>query len=444
MDDRPDLDLLDASAAPAEDPSQESPAGEPGTGYRRPGLRTQRRRAIERARRRRAVAAMAAATAIVAGIAVVVGLVRGGARSPSPPAGDGSPPAGPRQETWLLIGTVEADASGAADWLSVVSWDPAARKGFMMYVPRSTFAEVPGYGQETLANAMGLGREPLALLTASNLLGVRFDHHLKISDQAAQALFDKLEGITIEVDRRLTRTGSEGRSQVVFAEGRQHLDGRRVAEYLGFVEESGDELSRGVRHALVWSALFGRFRDAGSPQDLGRVFAEAMDLFGTDAGAGQLQQFFGTLASVPASEVHFETMPVRATGIDTGHQLYAPDREAVESMVRQYLAGSRPTGAGEAGRRIEILNGNGRPGIGQEVADLLIPKGFRVILNQNAKSFDYDGTQIVIYSDSKRALAIADEIRTALGVGEVVVSRQRQSIVDVTIVVGRDYLESKR
>ncbi len=73
----------------------------------------------------------------------------------------------------------------------------------------------------------------------------------------------------------------------------------------------------------------------------------------------------------------------------------------------------------------------------------LIAKGFRVILDQNANRFDYATTQIVVYSDEKAALATGNEIKGILGVGEVIISRQSQSVVDVTIVVGKDYLDTR-
>jgi hypothetical protein len=362
----------------------------------------------------------------------------GGGRGTGTPSAEAA-----RQETWMLIGTVEADRSGDAGWLSLSSWNVRQNRGFHMYIPRSTLTEIPGHGQDTLARSLGLGREPLLVSTASNLLGVSFDHYLRISDQGIRALFDKAGGVTLDIQQRLTATDADGRARVVFAEGRQHLDGARVAEYLGFIDPNGDEISRAVRHASIWSAFWEQYRTGGAKK-LGELFASSRDLFTTDASPAQLERFFGHFASVPAADVQLETMPVTSTGIQSGAQIYAPDSQGVEAMVDRYLAEARPRGAGRVGRRVEILNGNGTPGIGQQVSDLLIPKGFRVVLNQNARSFDYDVTQIVVYSGSDQALATAEEVKRVLGVGEVVVSRQQQGIVDLTIVIGKDFLEAKR
>lgn len=361
-----------------------------------------------------------------------------------PFAGDGSGGAAqqaaeeaPTQTAWLLIGIQEADSTGPADWLAVVSWDLEQEIGSYIYIPRTALVEIPGYGLHVVSEARALNGDPLQISTVSNLLGVKFDHFLRISDQGTRALFDKVESITIDVPTRVTRTDPEGRIQTVFAEGEQPLSGERTAEYLGYKDPGGDELTRSIRHSLVWNGLLEEFR-AANAEALGQLFADSSDLFVTDADASQLEDFFGRLASTP--DFILETMPVEAVGIESGNQFYRPIPEDVEALVARLLPGVRPASAGDPGRRVQILNGNGVPGIGEEVAGTLLPSGFRIVLNSNAKHFNFETTEIVVYSDSGSALEIGREVRDLLGVGRIVVSRQPQSLVDVTIVVGKDFL----
>jgi hypothetical protein len=89
--------------------------------------------------------------------------------------------------------------------------------------------------------------------------------------------------------------------------------------------------------------------------------------------------------------------------------------------------------------RVQILNGNGVPGIGQQVAELLVGEGFRVILSGNAQRLDHQKTLIITYDSSAEGMASATRAQELLGVGEVQVSAQEQGIVDLTIVVGKDF-----
>ncbi len=404
---------------------------------RGPGPRIQRDRQLRRAKRRKQMS-LTLLVLLIAGAGAVVAAFIGDfkiiGRRPESKVAANAPKSS--QGTWLLIGTVEADTSGSADWLSVVSWDRRANTGLMMYVPRSVYTEIPGHGLETIDKSLALGSDPLLITSTSNLLGIRFDKHLRVSDQGIRALFDKLGGVTVDVDHKLTQTEPGGKVIVEFAEGRQRLDGKRASEFLSFVNESGDEVARGARHALLWRTVFGL-----EPGKIAETFKTSKDVFTTDATADEIGRLFSTFASASKTSITFETLQVRSTGVDKGIQFYAPEREAIAKLVNDHLSGSRLTGSGSTGRRVEILNGNGRPGIGQQVSEHLVPKGFRIVLNQNARSFDFAVTQIVVYSDSRRALAVGKEIKDLIGVGEVIVSHQKQTLVDVTIVVGKDYLD---
>ena len=403
-----------------------------------PGERALKGKELRSKKRKTAAKLWIIATVVVAGVGSLLGVLA--SRSKDTPANrDAEVPAAAKQQTWLLVGTSEQDPTGAAHWLAVASWDEDKDAGVYIYIPKTTYSEIPGHGLETIDRSLSLGKEPLLISTASNMLGVAFDHHLRISDQAMRALVDRVGGITLDVSQKLTQEKA-GRVEVIFAEGEQQLNGQRVADYLEFADPSGDEISRSVRHSEVWARLLAKLKEKGPAS----VVADSMPSFVTDADQRQLSTFLTALAKAPPTSVLFETLPVKPTGVGGGAQLYSLDREKTDEMVEKFLSASRPAGSSKLGRRLEILNGNGRPGIGQEVSDQLIPKGFRVILNQNANSFDYAVTQIVVYSDSKEAVATGREIAGILGVGEVIVSRQKQSIVDVTIVVGKDYLDRKR
>jgi hypothetical protein len=91
--------------------------------------------------------------------------------------------------------------------------------------------------------------------------------------------------------------------------------------------------------------------------------------------------------------------------------------------------------------KIQLLNGNGSPEIGQKAAAMLVPAGLRIEVTLNADNFNYRSTKIVIYGDDDASLALGQEIRNLLGVGTVEVGTRAQSIVDVTVVLGKDFLD---
>ncbi len=84
-----------------------------------------------------------------------------------------------------------------------------------------------------------------------------------------------------------------------------------------------------------------------------------------------------------------------------------------------------------------VQNAVGTAGVGEEVGRLLIPKGFRVTLSQNAVDFGQVVTKIAALGEDN--LRSARRVRGALGVGRIAVSPQHRGIGDVQIVVGKDF-----
>ncbi len=86
---------------------------------------------------------------------------------------------------------------------------------------------------------------------------------------------------------------------------------------------------------------------------------------------------------------------------------------------------------------VQVLNGTGALGVAERVTEKLLPAGVQVKLTDNADRLNYPQTQIVYY-DQRRA-TIAQRVRNALGVGTLVLSRRPIDVVDVTVIVGKDF-----
>jgi hypothetical protein len=75
--------------------------------------------------------------------------------------------------------------------------------------------------------------------------------------------------------------------------------------------------------------------------------------------------------------------------------------------------------------------------VGEDVGADLIPAGFRIVLSENADTFDHQTTQIIAAGSENEPAA--QDARDALGLGKVIVSQVASGLADVTIVVGKDY-----
>ncbi len=90
--------------------------------------------------------------------------------------------------------------------------------------------------------------------------------------------------------------------------------------------------------------------------------------------------------------------------------------------------------------RVEVLNGCGRGGIAFQLAQDLRKEGLDVVNIGNARNFKYRKTLILNRSGKK---GIAKRISEVIGCGEPQDRIEKKALVDVTVIIGRDYLRIK-
>jgi polyisoprenyl-teichoic acid--peptidoglycan teichoic acid transferase len=344
---------------------------------------------------------------------------------------------GGRQPTLALV-TYEAGAEDAgARSIAVLAHDRETGEGTVLLVPPSTIADVPGHGSFGVGEAFAFGGASLVGVTLENQLGIRLDEVAAVSDDEWASLLDRVGGYEVEVAGELVAPVEDGGGQIRFQPGPQHLDGPRLSEYLLFRAQGETELDALPRAQRVLTGLLDRL--AEEPALLETAFPDDAPELDVD-DPELVRQLLGELAQARAADgVVTLTLPVSPLG--SGREdVYRLDAARLTQLVEDRLAPSRPTGEAGTGRNLQILNGNGIPGVGQVVAERLQPGGYRVLLTGNADSFDHETTRIVVYDDGQEQLAIARDIRERLGVGEIERSGMPQSVVDVTIVVGADFV----
>lgn len=396
-------------------------------------------------RRRRRAGATLKITAFFVGIIVVAGGTVLGVRTLGQRGDDGvvadatNPPlpgfdVDDAQPTVLLATFDETDPGTPAT--QVILLADNADGGTIVIAPSTTIAEIPGHGPLQIGLAYGFGQGPLLELTLDNLLGIDTDTTIGVSRQGWSVLFSRFGGLDLDVPVPLTGTTATGQRELRFESGPQFLDGERVAEYLTFEQAGESELQRIPRVQLVLQTLLDEI--TADPTRLDAVFEDGAPMLDT-AEPDRFKEMLLELASARAANT-LDVRPLPVTPIGSGDQgSYRLDQERADDLIAARLAGSVPDVNGVAGRRLQILNGNGEPGIGQAVTSRLQPGGFRVVLTRNADRFDYPTTRIVIYDDSREQLALAEDVRQRLGVGQVELSEAPQGVVDITVVVGADF-----
>jgi hypothetical protein len=177
---------------------------------------------------------------------------------------------------------------------------------------------------------------------------------------------------------------------------------------------------------------------AEDPDALDDVVETARTLPGT-ATPERIRTVLGEVAEASTDDAATTiTLPIVPLGSGPD-EVYRPDEERLEALMDDRFSVSRDVDASGTRMAVQILNGNGEPGVGRDVADALADGRYRIVLTGNADRFTYRETRILVYSDDPQDVAAARDIQERLGVGIIERSGTPQSVVDITIIVGIDF-----
>ena len=357
---------------------------------RAPRTRPSRLRRREREHRRRSVELMVTVIVVALGVAFATTQIDGpatageGGTSPSPSAG---------RIPALLAFSVDGAPKPLLAVIGTAGSPPAA-----MGVPQGVTLEVPGAGDLTTRQVAALPGAGVQV-ALSNVIGAWAPHYA-VTDLAHLAtVVDRNGGLRVEMPEAVALDGA------VLGPGGVRMSGVQVAAFLG-----AENQNTFTRWEVVLAGLL------ASPPKL-----EAGDLIETDDVAGVQAALDG------AKDGRVETLPVQVAAAT----VRVPKYSALDNLMAERFGVKRTPVP------VIVQNAVGTAGVGEAVGRLIIGRGFRITLSQNAVTFHKDVTQIVALGQEH--LRDARRVRAALGVGRIAVSQVASGIGDVQIIVGKDF-----
>ena len=269
------------------------------------------------------------------------------------------------------------------------------RPAAALVLPAGVTVVAPGQGETTTDGVAALPASSMRV-AVSNAIGGWIDHYGTVSISAVATVVERDETV-------VTLTEPAILDGVEIPPGEAVLTAAQVEAYLSEPSEVA---------ATRWAEVLEAMLAAGSFEE--GIVGES------DDPEGFVEVLFG------ASEAVVEIAPV-APVADTASVL---DQPATDELVRELFRTRETT-------PIVVQNGNGEPNVGEAVAELLLPEGFRVVISQNADTFRHPETEIA--ATAAEHADEAERVRELLGVGRVVVSQVPSGLADITIVVGRDF-----
>jgi len=310
----------------------------------------------------------------------------------------------------------------------LVSYQPNSKRLALVAIPPKTLISDKKtlkslYRQNLQRNNFHKGC--LSLKSAiEEFLNLEIPFYLVFSKEGFIRAIDLLGGMEIEVDQPIPY--GEG-----FLERGGRLGGEESLAYLEFEELRFGEFGKFSRwRSFLW-VLIQKFNDPSPNAELVKGLLKnslltdlkAADILALAQEAENIREAGIGVEKIPGKTIYRDWMSYWQVDILATTQLFKElDRglEEKEEIVR-----------------VEVLNGCGRAGIAFQLAQDLRKEGLDVVNIGNARNFKYRKTLVLNKSGKK---GLAGKVARAIGCGEPQDRIEKKALVDVTVIIGKDYL----
>jgi LCP family protein required for cell wall assembly len=336
---------------------------------------------------------------------------------------------------------------GLSDVMLLIKFDPANKKVAMLSIPRDTRTEVTGYGVKKLNHANIDGGPALTAKSVSNLLGgVGIDRYIRINVLGVGKLIDALGGVTVTVPRDMKYQDDSQRLYINLKAGKQHLDGDKALQLLRFRHDELGDIGRVQRQQMVIRALMDQTLNPVTVAQLPKVLNVVKENIDTNLTVEELVALVGFGVRTNRSDMHMFMLPGRFSQKDEYIASYwLPSKTGIARMMSQHFGLELTRELREVNARslrvyIQDSTGSDRSDL-RPLISSLNEFGYRNVQISTPWHEPLEVTNIIAQQgDSDNA----DAVRNILGFGEVRVESTGILDSDITIQIGKDWLQQQR
>ncbi|SEF18563.1 LCP family protein [Jiangella alba] len=238
--------------------------------------------------------------------------------------------------TFLLGGLdgedkVDVYQPGAArtDTIMLAHFPEGRDRGYLVSIPRDTYIEIPGHGENKINAAYSFGGPSLFVQTIEELTGIRVDHLALIDWNGFQALTDELGGVTMTFDEETPLADGDD----PIPAGTHTLTGEQALQYVRDRKDlPGGDFDRVKRQQNFLRALMNELISSGTLTDPGKVNGVA-GAIGQAARVDEELSAFGmvdlalSMRNLRADDMTFLTVPTDGTGTAGAQSIVVYDEE---------------------------------------------------------------------------------------------------------------------
>lgn len=346
---------------------------------------------------------------------------------------------------------------GLSDSMLLLRFDPKEEQVSVLSIPRDTRVYIEGYGVRKINHANEYGGPALTANVASELLGgINIDRYVRVNVQGVEKLIEALGGVTVNVPKDMKYNDFSQHLYIDLKKGIQHLDGDKAMQFLRYRYDGLGDISRVQRQQMLMRAAVEQTLKPATVVKIPKILSVIQSHLDTNLTVRELMALGNFASKTDRSDIKMMMLPGDFNSGNESVSYWVPHYNKINRLMSKHFnlpraeenelddlySSDRYASLGGTPDisnpriRISVQDSTKSQKALQSALDLLREAGYsRVTASKNWQD-PLVKTRVIAQSGDDES---AKEVRSILGVGEVVVESTGVLYSDITVQLGRDW-----
>ena len=343
---------------------------------------------------------------------------------------------------------------GLSDSMLLLRFDPKKEKVSVLSIPRDTRVYIDGYGVRKINHANEYGGPALAASTASELLGgINIDRYVRVNVQGVEKLIDALGGVTVNVPKDMKYNDFAQHLYIDLKKGIQHLDGDKAMQFLRYRYDGYGDISRVQRQQMLMRSAVEQTLKPATVVKIPKILSVIQSHLDTNLTVKELMALANFASQRDRSNINMMMLPGNFNNGDEKVSYWVPQHKNINKLMKnhfnlpskiedydevkdRYAALGSSVDIRNPRIRIAVQDSTKDQQVLQSVLDALRAAGYRRVFAVKNWQDPLAKTRVIAQSGDDKA---AKQVKSILGIGEVVVESTGYLQSDITVQIGRDW-----
>ncbi|WP_103670360.1 LCP family protein [Pseudanabaena sp. BC1403] len=346
------------------------------------------------------------------------------------------------------LAEVDDNLNGMSDAMLLIRFEPATQKVSVLSIPRDTRVDIQGVGKTKINFANYAGGASLSAQTVSQVLGdIPIDRYIRFNVNGFGKLIDALGGVDVYVPKKMKYQDDSQHLYINLNAGQQKLNGSKAIQYMRYRHDDLGDIGRVQRQQAFFRAFIDQKLNPQAVTKFPEILTIVKDNIDTNLSVEEILALAGYTAKIDRKNIQMHMAPGRFSNPGEFDSLsyWILDNRRLSKIMSQSFGIMKKADASleestPQNLRIAIQDSMSQPEGSKKATTVLSKAGFAQVFPASDRwTKPLAKTQIVAQSGDRES---AEKLRESLGIGEVVIESTGDIESDITVRIGKDWLES--